>query len=119
MPDVTGITALDVAIGLAFVYLVFSLLCSAIQEAIAGILDLRARTLEKGLSNLLDDAGNATENGAPAAVPGMTPGAGSGPLSDKLLSHGLIRTQYRAGAWWSLAGRRGPSYIPSKTFALA
>ena len=122
MPDVTGITALDVAIGLAFVYLLFSVLCSAIQEAIAGVLDLRARTLEKGLKNLLEDNGGANENGAPRAVDGSPGEASSGSenLFEKLLSHGLIRTQYRDAAWWSVKrDRRGPSYIPSKTFALA
>ena len=122
MPDVTGITALDVAIGLAFVYLLFSVLCSAIQEAIAGVLDLRARTLERGLKNLLEDNGGPNENGAPRAVDASLGDASADcePLFEKLISHGLIRTQYRDAAWWNgTRDRRGPSYIPSKTFALA
>lgn len=123
MPNVTGITALDVAVGLAFVYLLFSVLCSAIQEAIAGVLDLRARTLERGLKNLLEDTGHGGENGAgaPRAVEGNVANRRPGSdLFEKLISHGLIRTQYRGKAWWSLGRqRRGPSYIPSKTFALA
>ena len=34
MPNLTGITALDVAIGLTFVYLLFSLLCTVVVEGI-------------------------------------------------------------------------------------
>jgi hypothetical protein len=120
MPDVTGITALDVAIGLAFVYLLFSVLCSALQEAIAGLLDLRATTLEAGLKNLLKDDGEVG-GGAPRRVAtDSDPTPGSCELFDKLISHGLVRTLYRDKTWWSLKKkRRGPSYIPSKTFALA
>jgi hypothetical protein len=131
MLNLTGNTALDVAIGLSFVYLLFSILCSAVQEAIAGILDLRADTLEKGLRNLLDDDGEPGGGGAPkdvrAAAPSSSgpvpesaggPGASAPQLTDRLLGHGLVRTQYRA-ARWLRRGRRGPSYIPSRTFALA
>ena len=35
MPDISGFQALDVAIGLAFLYFVFSLLASGVNEAIA------------------------------------------------------------------------------------
>jgi len=45
----------DVAIGLALVYLVFSLLCSTLVEFIAGLLSLRGRQLERGIQYLLED----------------------------------------------------------------
>ena len=124
----------------------FSVLCSAVQEGIAAILDLRARTLEKGLRNLLDDDGGET-GGAPTparAVPGPTavggaaaaapaPAAtaesGAAPpvpgadLTDQVLGQGLIRTTYKDAGWFlrlfGRRGRRGPSYIPPRTFALA
>jgi hypothetical protein len=123
MPDVTGITALDVGLGLAFVYLLFSVLCSAVQEAIAGMLDLRAKTLEQGLRNLLDDHGLPNIAGAPKDVT-LTPPAPTRPadatsLTDELLGHGLIRTQYRASRIPFRSNRRGPSYLSSKTVALA
>ena len=35
MPDLTGFPALDVAIGLAFLFFLLSTICSAISEAIA------------------------------------------------------------------------------------
>ena len=39
--------ALDVAIGLAFVYLLLSLICTAMNEWIATIFRLRAQTLKR------------------------------------------------------------------------
>lgn len=121
VPNLTGNTALDVAIGLAFVYLLFSILCSAVQEAIAGIFDMRAATLEKALANLLEDNGAAQQGGAPTAAPappGPTGGA-DGALTNQVLGHGLIRTLYRSSRLLRRRKRRGPSYIPSSTFALA
>ena len=47
-------STLDVVIGLSFLYLVFSLICSAINEMVAWAFDLRARTLRSGLQQLLD-----------------------------------------------------------------
>lgn len=46
---------LDIAIGLIFVYLLFSLICSAISEIFAWASDLRARTLRGGIETLLRD----------------------------------------------------------------
>lgn len=131
MPNLTGITALDVGIGLAFIYLLFSLLCTALMEAISGVLDLRAATLEKGLRNLLDDDGAAGAGGAPTApIPGAPQAAPNGHplarrgdcvtrLSDELLGHGLIRTQYRASKLLRRRKRRGPSYLEPRMFAAA
>ena len=135
MPSLTGNTAIDVAIGLSFIYLLFSVLCSAVQEAIAGVLDLRSSTLEAGLRNLLDDDGNAGTGGAPTRV-GQAPGpaAGAAParpqpgkdwdpdsksLTNEVLGSGLIRTMYKTGTGLFSGKRRGPSYIEPRTFALA
>lgn len=46
---------IQVIIGLAAVYTVFALLASWIQEQIAGVVGLRARTLKDGLLRLIDD----------------------------------------------------------------
>jgi hypothetical protein len=119
VPNLTGNTALDVAIGLAFVYLLFSVLCSAVQEAIAGVFDMRAATLEKGLRNLLQDNGAANQGGAPIAVTAGAPESGDRPLAEEVLGHGLIRTTYRHSTFLWRRKRRGPSYIPSRTFAIA
>lgn len=131
MPSLTGITALDVGIGLAFVFLLLSLLCAAAMEAIAGLLDMRAAMLERGLRNLLDDDGRTGFGGAPVKVKPVPPAptaAGEPPaergtcgprLSDEVLGHGLIRTQYQRSRLLFRRKRRGPSYLPARMVALA
>lgn len=129
MPSLSGYAPLDVAIGLSFIYLLFSVFCSALHEACAGFLKLRAKTLEKALHNLLEDKGAAKEMGAPDEVAPLTanvvkeglptpPGSvvaaqqtRPGSLQDQVLSHGLIRPLYRNGG--------KPSYLNPKLFALA
>ena len=73
---------LDVAIGMAFVYLLLSLLCSAVAEFIAGTLGLRAKNLEAGIRSLFSD--------------------GVGPRGNafvrEIYEHGLVRGLYRDGA---------------------
>lgn len=104
MPDLTGLPALDLAIGLSFIFLLLSLLASAVQEAIAAVLALRAKTLEKGLRNML--AGS--------------PDVASDEVA-KLYRHPLIRSLYKAGfgPFGKSDGLRLPSYIPPRGFALA
>jgi hypothetical protein len=77
MLDLTGLPALDLALGLAFIFFLLSTLAATIQEFIAAILGLRARTLEQGLRSLLEDP----ERGW-AYV-------------DKFYDHPLITTLYR------------------------
>lgn len=47
--------AIDIAIGLALMYLILSLLCTVINEYIATKLKLRAQSLAAGLQEILDD----------------------------------------------------------------
>jgi hypothetical protein len=47
------LTAVEVALGLGFVYLVFSLVISRVNEAVASVLQWRAKALEAGLHQLL------------------------------------------------------------------
>lgn len=47
--------ALDIFIGLVFIYLLYSLLASIIQEILARWLGLRARMLQKSLRRMLED----------------------------------------------------------------
>lgn len=58
---------IDVAIGLGFVYFLFSLVCSKINEAVASALKMRAKGLEMGLRRLI--VGTAG-GGVPEAVAG-------------------------------------------------
>lgn len=121
MPDLSGNAALDVLIGLAFVYLLFSLLCSAIQETIAGWLDLRANTLVEGLRTLLnqDNPGSAPAAQRAAATGAAAAGvANLQDLQEALYEHplvaGLYNEERRLGR-----NRNGPSYLPPRTFAIA
>jgi hypothetical protein len=75
--DVTGLPALDLAIGLAFIFFLLSTLAATIQEFIAAILGLRARTLEQGLRSLLEDPEKGWS------------------YVDKFYDHELIKSLYR------------------------
>jgi len=86
---------LDVAIGIAFVYLLVSLLCSAIVEGAEAILKRRAKDLERGIGELLRD----------------------NDLVAKLYSHPLINGLFKGD--YTPRMRNLPSYIPSRSFALA
>jgi hypothetical protein len=93
--------ALDVALGLIFVYLVLALVCSALNEAIASALGWRAKFLRAGIANLLDPADN--RNGQVLAKV----------LYDHPLVNALIRPVGRAGKL------RYPSYLPARVFTSA
>ncbi len=69
---------LDVAIGIAFVYLFLSLICSVVNEGIAAIFSLRAKNLVRGINSLFSKSTAASGR----------------PLVDALYAHGLIRGLY-------------------------
>jgi hypothetical protein len=48
-----GSATLEVAIGLAFVYLLFSLVCTSLTEGVARMLRLRASTLQSAIINMI------------------------------------------------------------------
>jgi hypothetical protein len=94
-----GMVTLDVIIGLAFVYLILSLICSAIQELIAQVMSWRSGTLEEGIKNLLQDP---NLKGAENKVRD---------LAGEIYQHPLVKKLAREGS--------KPSYIPARTFAVA
>jgi hypothetical protein len=71
--------ALDVIIGLIFVYLLYSLLATIIQEMLASWFGMRAVMLEKGIVRMLNDDHSATVNSLNLA-PGRIKKSGAGPL---------------------------------------
>lgn len=112
---------LDVAIGLIFMYLLLSMLVTVVQEGIASALKLRSKNLFEAIDNLLND-------------PQLTKKYGR--LVFDFYQHPLIRSLYRIGEkpapGPTTRGSRGdpkaflkqyrlglPSYIPSRTFAIA
>lgn len=55
MPDLSGLPALDVVIGLAFMFFLLATACSAINEMLASFLGWRAKTLEDGVRSMLGE----------------------------------------------------------------
>jgi hypothetical protein len=131
VPNLTGVPALDLAIGLAFIFFLLSTLAATIQEFLAAILGLRARTLEQGLRSMLEDPDRGWE------------------FVDKIYDHDLVRSLYRTPpafgkrakakpqtsgtgrhtkvaerglltrAWHFFGRTKGPSYLSPRAFALA
>jgi hypothetical protein len=113
--------ALDVAIGLIFLFFILALVCSGINEAISSSLRWRAQDLERGLWELLRDP-EQTGAEATAALEGLK----NHPLIKPMLypkhkvdgepapveqtEHGHLKTSPKTDF---------PSYIPSRTFASA
>ena len=108
-----GSTILDVAIGVIFVFVLVSIICSAIREGIESILKTRAAHLEHGIRELLHDR------------------AGTG-LAKDLFQHPLVAALYendyesarpahdgKKRPWALARGGKMPSYIPSRSFAVA
>jgi hypothetical protein len=94
-----GSSILEVAIGVIFMYLLFSLVSSALNEYISSLLNKRGEELFEGIKNLLND-------------PNYTG------LAQKLYNHGLVDGISQGSNDPNKRSRR-PSYIASKTFALA
>ncbi|MEO7332213.1 MAG: hypothetical protein ABI193_26795 [Minicystis sp.] len=92
-----GSAMLDVAIGTIFVFLAASLVVTAANELCASIFRWRAKNLAEGVRMLLD-RGASVENEAL--------------LSERVYGHALIQSLVRKTGHW-------PSYIPSRTFAMA
>ena len=103
MPDLTASPAIDVALGLIFMFFLLSIICSTVNELIAAALGWRAQLLEEGVRSMLtgkDDAPGKAEK-----------------LLDELAEHPLVagkvstvRKRFRQ--------RRFPSYMNPKTFAM-
>ena len=94
-----GSNILEVGIAVVFVYLLLSLICTALNEGIASLIDKRGKNLVEGIKNLLND-------------PKFTG------LAQQVYNHGLIGgiSQYAADP---TKRTRLPSYISSESFSLA
>ena len=86
----SGLQAIDVGLGLMFIYLILSLVCTAANELIAGLLQMRRRNLEKGLKSLLTHEGDAN-------------------LLEIFKNHALLKSLY--------GEKFKPSYLPPGIFA--
>jgi len=108
---------LEVGIGMAFLFLLMSLICTAVKEWIEGVLKWRAMDLERALRTLLDD-----NNGAITALLYRHPLIYSlfqGPYDPSQIKHSPL-TPGRGAQHMRLRARRNlPSYIPAENFAMA
>ena len=92
-----GSLMLDVAIGMALVYLLLSFVATAVREGIESWMKDRATFLRRGISELLRDE----------------------TLTTDLFNHPQISALYRGSYEEAKASKQLPSYIPSRNFALA
>jgi hypothetical protein len=94
-----SLAVLDVAIGLIFIYLIASLISSAMNELIENKLKKRSKNLERGIQELIHQDGSTI-------------------VSD-LYNHPLVSGLFKGT--YAEAQRKGelPSYIPSRNFSLA
>jgi hypothetical protein len=93
--------ALDVALGLIFVYLVLALVCSALNETISSVFSWRASFLREGVANLLDP--DNPSNGQE--------------LVKKLYAHPVLNALIRPVSRKEKV--RYPAYLPARVFASA
>ena len=84
--------ALEIGISLSLLYLLLGLMCSVLNEWMAGILNMRAKNLLEGVRNLLYDSESTG-------------------LAKQLYNHALVKNLGKAGTL--------PSYVPSRAFAMA
>ena len=109
---------LEVAIGMVFLFLLMSLICTAVKEWIEALLKWRAMDLERAMRNLLDDPDGRT-----------TQALYSHPIIYSLFQGRYDATQLRS-SWLTMgtgadqhmrlsARRNLPSYIPTAHFATA
>lgn len=94
-----GSSVLDVAVGMIFIYLLFGILVTAINESISSLLNKRGRNLLEGIKNLLND-------------PNYTG------LAHQIYNHGLI-DGISQNASNDKKANRLPSYLSSSSFSLA
>jgi hypothetical protein len=84
----------EVVIGLSFLFFLLSIVASAVNEAFAGLFKLRARTLERGIKNLLTGSTHPS-------------GEGLG-IVDELYAHSLVNGYGK--------NKDKPSYLSSRSF---
>jgi hypothetical protein len=115
----------DVAIGMIFIYLVFSVAASRLSEFISTRLQLRYRGLLRGISGLLEGERHGRRPADPAPAGGSAGGSGAdsvggtGDGAVRLTTAAVINHPVIVGLSAGLGGKRKPSYLPSRAFATA
>jgi hypothetical protein len=102
-------TILDVIIGLIFVYLLLSILCTAANEWAAALTARRANTLKRGIEQLL--RGQRLTVQSPPAIHSPPGEAVPTTLIDAFYAHPLIKTMFN--------GEKPPTYLSPRNFSTA
>jgi hypothetical protein len=103
-----GSETLEIGIGIIFVFILVSIICSALREGIEAWLKTRAAYLEHGIRELLHDIEGE----------GMAKAFYTHPLIFGLFSGNYEKSDSRGRPGMFAKGGELPSYIPSKNFAM-
>lgn len=112
----TGSVALDIVIGLVFIYLLYSLLATIIQEAIANVFNFRAKFLQRALIRMLEDSNSPAAKTFWTSIGSMfanfsKPGSlDHMPLTKAFYEHPLIK-------YLSEDDHHKPSYLKAQNFS--
>lgn len=102
-------TVWDIIIGLAFVYLLLAILCTAANELLESILKSRAKYLKEGISRLLDGQSSPATSPPATSPPNSASATASNALLAQFYQHPLITGMMR--------GNKHPAYLSAETFA--
>ncbi len=110
--------AVEVAVGLIFVFSVFSLVCTGINEWLSNVQGKRGKDLMRGVRSLLDgkqDPGRKQPPGSPRkATPEEARQAlEANQLTDWFFRHPLVASHRRPGK----RGAKNPSYVSARNFS--
>jgi hypothetical protein len=110
--------ALDIALGLVFIYAIYSLLTTTLTELIASFINQRGKTLKNGISRMLDgdektSSGNLTSSDDPESTDDNPTKKLPSRLSEAFFD--IPEIKYLGRKAWGIY--RLPSFIKSKTFA--
>jgi hypothetical protein len=118
-----GSRILEVAIGVVFVFLLVSIICSAVREAIEAWVKSRAAYLEHGIRELLHDptgTGLAKSLYEHPLVSGLYTGSYTEAVANRSVANADPKKRASGRRLAMLAnGGDLPSYIPTRNFALA
>jgi hypothetical protein len=119
----SGFDIIEVILGLTFVYLLLSLLCTAINEYIAGLLNQRGRYLFRAVDDLLGSEEVQEAFYQHPLITTLSPHQGELRRRAKELETRLYGTRWarRLMGWMrpTIRSQRYPSYLPARNFALA
>lgn len=118
-----GLEIIEIILGLTFVYLLLSLLCTGINEYIAGILNKRGRELFRAVDDMLGSKEVQDAFYGHPLITSLSPSHAeirerAAKLKERLWFTRWFRRLY---AWLDprLRSQRLPSYLPARNFALA